>query len=214
MAKQTHPLAGGIGILAALALLFSASAGAELRSLGDSDLDDVVGQAEISISASLNLQENPSQTRCAGGCGARLAIQPAGSGNNYLVIDDISGKFSFDEVTLDVVTIKDGFGGDGAAFNSPGAARRPEGHQLPGPALHHRWRQQGARYRSRAGADQPGQRTHRRHPQAAGQRQYLHRRPALRANRRMAGQSRSAEVEEPLSLPRLNAGAKPSPRIA
>lgn len=36
MAKQTHPLAGGIGILAALALLFSASAGAELRSLGDS----------------------------------------------------------------------------------------------------------------------------------------------------------------------------------
>lgn len=106
MAKQTHPLAGGIGILAALALLFSASAGAELRSLGDSDLDDVVGQAGISISASLNLQENPSQTRCAGGCGARLAIQPAGSGNNYLVIDDISGKFSFDEVTLDVVTIK------------------------------------------------------------------------------------------------------------
>ncbi|MCG3029645.1 hypothetical protein L7Q76_18775, partial [Pseudomonas aeruginosa] len=78
MAKQTHPLAGGIGILAALALLFSASAGAELRSLGDSDLDDVVGQAGISISASLNLQENPSQTRCAGGCGARLAIQPAG----------------------------------------------------------------------------------------------------------------------------------------
>lgn len=74
---------------------------------------------EISISASLNLQENPSQTRCAGGCGARLAIQPAGSGNNYLVIDDISGKFSFDEVTLDVVTIKDGFGGDGAAFNRP-----------------------------------------------------------------------------------------------
>ncbi|WP_323743830.1 DUF6160 family protein, partial [Pseudomonas aeruginosa] len=68
MAKQTHPLAGGIGILAALALLFSASAGAELRSLGDSDLDDVVGQAGISISASLNLQENPSQTRCAGGC--------------------------------------------------------------------------------------------------------------------------------------------------
>ncbi|MCJ2359195.1 hypothetical protein IPC1339_23945 [Pseudomonas aeruginosa] len=119
MAKQTHPLAGGIGILAALALLFSASAGAELRSLGDSDLDDVVGQAGISISASLNLQENPSQTRCAGGCGARLAIQPAGSGNNYLVIDDISGKFSFDEVTLDVVTIKDGFGGDGAAFNRP-----------------------------------------------------------------------------------------------
>ncbi len=57
MAKQTHPLAGGIGILAALALLFSASAGAELRSLGDSDLDDVVGQAGISISASLNLQE-------------------------------------------------------------------------------------------------------------------------------------------------------------
>ncbi|MFX7377802.1 DUF6160 family protein, partial [Acinetobacter baumannii] len=52
MAKQTHPLAGGIGILAALALLFSASAGAELRSLGDSDLDDVVGQAGISISAS------------------------------------------------------------------------------------------------------------------------------------------------------------------
>ncbi|MFU7187740.1 DUF6160 family protein [Pseudomonas aeruginosa] len=119
MAKQTHPLAGGIGILAALALLFSASAGAELRSLGDSDLDDVVGQAGISISASLNLQENPSQTRCAGGCGARLAIQPAGSGNNYLVIDEISGKFSFDEVTLDVVTIKDGFGGDGAAFNRP-----------------------------------------------------------------------------------------------
>ena len=66
----------------------------------------MVGQAGISISASLNLQENPSQTRCAGGCGARLAIQPAGSGNNYLVIDDISGKFSFDEVTLDVVTIR------------------------------------------------------------------------------------------------------------
>ncbi len=132
MAKQTHPLAGGIGILAALALLFSASAGAELRLLGDGDLDDVVGQAGISISASLNLQENPSQTRCAGGCGARLAIQPAGSGNNYLVIDDISGKFSFDEVTLDVVTIKDGFGGDGAAVLA--LMPNPEAVELDGRA--------------------------------------------------------------------------------
>lgn len=200
MAKQTHPLAGGIGILAALALLFSASAGAELRSLGDSDLDDVVGQAGISISASLNLQENPSQTRCAGGCGARLAIQPAGSGNNYLVIDDISGKFSFDEVTLDVVTIKDGFGGDGAAFNRPvlrvglkDTSFQDLRFTIAG-ANKARGTDPGLVQTNLVSARIDG-------TLAARQRQHLHRRPALRANRRMAGQSRSAEVEEPLSLP-------------
>lgn len=118
MAKQTHPLAGGIGILAALALLFSASAGAELRSLGDSDLTTWSARPG-SASAPRSISRKILRRRAAPAAAARLAIQPAGSGNNYLVIDDISGKFSFDEVTLDVVTIKDGFGGDGAAFNRP-----------------------------------------------------------------------------------------------
>ena len=46
-----------------------------------------------------------------------MAIQAAGSGNNFLVLDNISGTFSFDEVTVDILSINSGFGGDGAAFN-------------------------------------------------------------------------------------------------
>ena len=74
MAKQTHPLAGGIGILAALALLFSASAGAELRSLGDSDLDDVVGQAGISIS---ERNSAPAEALNSSASAARMPMPPA-----------------------------------------------------------------------------------------------------------------------------------------
>lgn len=117
MVKQIYLLVGGIGIFVVLVLLFSVLVGVELCLLGDSDLDDVVGQVGISISVLFNFQENFLQMCCVGGCGVCLVIQLVGSGNNYLVIDDISGKFSFDEVILDVVIIKDGFGGDGVVFN-------------------------------------------------------------------------------------------------
>jgi len=106
------------GLLALFAsLLPLAGLQAELRNLADDDLGSVVGQSGLSLSISATLQRNTANTRCPGGCGARLAIQPAGSGNNFLILDNISGTFSFDETTLDVVTISSGFGGDGAAFN-------------------------------------------------------------------------------------------------
>ncbi|WBG63803.1 DUF6160 family protein [Pseudomonas citronellolis] len=103
--------------VALLAMLTGPLAQAELRTLPDDDLGQVVGQDGLSLGVTVNIQKTPSITRCPGGCGARVAIQPAGSGNNFLVLDNISGTFSFDEVTVDILSINSGFGGDGAAFN-------------------------------------------------------------------------------------------------
>ena len=105
--------------VALLAMLAGPLAQAELRTLPDDDLGQVVGQDGLSLGVTVNIQKTPSITRCPGGCGARVAIQPAGSGNNFLVLDNISGTFSFDEVTVDILSINSGFGGDGAAFNRP-----------------------------------------------------------------------------------------------
>lgn len=102
-----------------LALLFSAGqAAAELRPLAEDELQEISGQAGLSISADLNFAVNPAQTRCPGGCGMRVAIKPANSAG-FLVLDNIQGTFSFQGLSFDIVTIDSGYDGDGAAFNAP-----------------------------------------------------------------------------------------------
>lgn len=106
--------------------LFAAGAVAELRPLDEAQLQMVSGQQGISLSANLNFARNPANTLCAGGvaaggCGARLAIRPAG-GAGYLVLDNISGAFSFDGATLDIVALDSsaGFAAESAAAGTQG----------------------------------------------------------------------------------------------
>lgn len=94
------------GLLAGLA---ADMAGAELRPMPEDELQQVSGQAGISLSANLNFARRPSDSRCPGGCGARLAIKPA-KGAGFLVLDNISGAFVFDGATLDIVGIDAGAG--------------------------------------------------------------------------------------------------------
>lgn len=89
---------------------------AELRPLAETELEAVNGQDGISVSAAIRLNANPHETRCPGGCGARVAIRP-GHSDGVIAIDNIKGTFSFDGLTLDVVTIDSGFNGEGALFN-------------------------------------------------------------------------------------------------
>jgi len=94
------------GLLAGLA---ADMAVAELRPMPEDELQQVSGQAGISLSANLNFARRPSDSRCPGGCGARLAIKPA-KGAGFLVLDNISGAFVFDGATLDIVGIDAGAG--------------------------------------------------------------------------------------------------------
>ena len=109
-----------VSILAGLlAALLASLASAELRPLPEDELQHVSGQAGISLSANLNFARRPSDSRCPGGCGARLAIQPA-QGAGFLVLDNISGAFVFDGASLDIVGIDAaaGFAAEGAASGS------------------------------------------------------------------------------------------------
>lgn len=101
-----------------LALLFVAGpVAAELQPLQEDEMQQVSGQAGLSIAANLNFAANPAQTRCPGGCGTRVAIRP-GNSAGVIVLDNIRGMFSFDGVTIDMEKLNSGFDGDGAAFNS------------------------------------------------------------------------------------------------
>lgn len=102
--------------LSALLLLAAAGAQAELRNLDDSEMSDVSGQDGVSLSVNFNVAPVAGSTRCPNGCGARLAIQPLNS-TGFIVLDNIKGTFSFDGMSLDMVTINSGFNGDGALFN-------------------------------------------------------------------------------------------------
>src|SRR3990167_4585559 len=83
-----------------LALLFMAwPVLAELRPLAEDELQGISGQAGLSISASLNFAANPAQTRCPGGCGTRVAIQPANS-SGFIVLDNIQGAFNASAMRL------------------------------------------------------------------------------------------------------------------
>ncbi|KAF1072007.1 MAG: hypothetical protein GAK45_00348 [Pseudomonas citronellolis] len=104
-----------ISLCAGLALI-ATLAQAEMRDLDDHEMADVSGQDGVSLSVNLSLAGNAADTRCSGGCGARLAIQPMSS-TGYLVIDNVKGTFAFDGMTLDVVTINSGYNGEGAQFN-------------------------------------------------------------------------------------------------
>jgi len=106
--------------------LLGLSAAAELRPLDENELQTVSGQAGISLSANLNFARTATNTLCAGGvaaggCGARVAIKPAG-GAGYLVLDNLSGAFSFDGAVLDIVALDStgGFGAESAAAGTQG----------------------------------------------------------------------------------------------
>lgn len=103
------------GLLAAL-LLAAPLAHAEMHGLDDNEMSSVNGQDGVSLSVNFNLAANSADTRCTGGCGARLAIQPMNS-TGYIVLDNFKGTFSFDGMSIDVVNINSGFNGDGALFN-------------------------------------------------------------------------------------------------
>lgn len=98
-----------LGLLCPLAM-------ADLRPLAETELEAINGQDGLSISASISFNANPAITRCPGGCGARMTIRP-GQSEGVIAIDNIKGTFSFDGVTLDIVTIDSGFDGEGAQFN-------------------------------------------------------------------------------------------------
>ncbi|WP_152226058.1 DUF6160 family protein [Pseudomonas sp. SCB32] len=102
--------------LSAVLLLAAAGAHAELRNLDDGEMSDVSGQDGVSLSVNFNVAPVAGDTRCTDGCGARLAIQPLNS-TGFIVLDNIKGTFSFDGMSLDMVTINSGFNGDGALFN-------------------------------------------------------------------------------------------------
>ena len=105
-----------IRLLAFLLSLAAPLVMADLRPLEETELEAVNGQDGISISATLRFSPNAALTRCPGGCGARVAIRP-GQSEGIIAIDNIKGGFSFDGVTLDIVTIDSGFNGEGAQFN-------------------------------------------------------------------------------------------------
>jgi len=97
--------------------LLASGVQAEMRGLDDADLAAVNGQAGVSLSANLRFNKTPANTRCnvggaTGGCGTRIALNFNG-GPGFLVIDNLSGAFSFDGAVLDVVSI-DSSGGFGA----------------------------------------------------------------------------------------------------
>lgn len=102
--------------LLALLLLAATPVQAEMRDLDDGEMASVNGQNGVSLAVNFNLAANAADTRCSGGCGARLAIQPMNS-TGYVVLDNFKGTFSFDGMTIDVVNINSGYNGDGAAFN-------------------------------------------------------------------------------------------------
>lgn len=104
-------IAVGLGVCFA-----SFAAFAELRPLDEGELQDVNGQSGISLSANLKFAANSANTRCPGGCGTRVAFQPA-KGVGFLVLDNIRGAFSFEGATIDIVGIDSaaGFGAEGAA---------------------------------------------------------------------------------------------------
>lgn len=99
-------------LFAGLFCLAAPLAMADLRPLEETELAAVNGQDGLTISASIRFNPNVSQTRCAGGCGARVTIRP-GQSAGVIAIDNIKGGFSFDGVTLDIVTINSGFNGEG-----------------------------------------------------------------------------------------------------
>jgi hypothetical protein len=106
--------------------MFAAYVSAELRPLDEPELQAVSAQAGISLSANLTFALNAGNTNCAGGvaaggCGARLAFKPAG-GAGYLVVDNLSGAFSFDGATLDIVALDSsgGFGAESAVAGTQG----------------------------------------------------------------------------------------------
>lgn len=112
-----HPLPGrGIARLGAVLALASCAAHAELRGLDDAAMSGISGRDGITLNGHLNLAAAPADSRCAGGCGARLAFQPTNS-SGFIVIDNVKGTFGFDNTTLDIVTIDSGFNGDGKLFS-------------------------------------------------------------------------------------------------
>lgn len=102
--------------IACFLALLAPVAAADLQPLAEEELQAVDGQAGISLAVDLHINRNPANTRCSGGCGARLTFRP-GQSDGYIVLDNIQGRFSFEGVTVDIEHIDSGFNGEGAQFN-------------------------------------------------------------------------------------------------
>lgn len=98
---------------------------AEMASIDDTELAEVTGQSGVYLTGEVSFNEEGGPLEdsyfglCSDAnkvCGARLAFQTEQNGG-WFVIDDIRGSVSFEGLTLQLKTISDGFGGDGALFN-------------------------------------------------------------------------------------------------
>src|SRR5690606_41321731 len=85
-------------LFAGLFCLAAPLAMADLRPLEETELAAVNGQDGLTISASIRFNPNVSQTRCPGGCGARVIVRP-GQSAGVIAIDNNKGGYSFDCVS-------------------------------------------------------------------------------------------------------------------
>jgi hypothetical protein len=108
-----------------LLLLVPVLAFAEMASIDDSELAEVTGQSGVYLTGEVSFNEEGGPLEdsyfglCTDAnkvCGARIAVQTEENGG-WFVLDDIRGSISFEGLTVQLKTISDGFGGDGALFN-------------------------------------------------------------------------------------------------
>ena len=101
-------------------LIFSA-ANAELKPLAPDEMDSVSGQGGVYLSGEITINKNGGPLwdnsrngqNCSGKCGLRFAVSVDASGNEWYVLDDVSGGMSFEGLTLRTEYIeKDEEGGD------------------------------------------------------------------------------------------------------
>jgi len=106
-------------------LLMPALGSAEMASIADEELSEVTGQSGVYLTGEIAINENGGTlddayfgdcSDAAKKCGARLSFQTQQNGG-WFVLDDIRGTIAFEGLTLQVINISSGFGGDGALFN-------------------------------------------------------------------------------------------------
>lgn len=106
-------------------LLMPALGSAEMASIADEELSEVTGQSGVYLTGEISINESGGTLDDAyfgdcldatKKCGARLSFQTQQNGG-WFVLDDIRGTIAFEGLTLQVINISSGFGGDGALFN-------------------------------------------------------------------------------------------------
>jgi len=100
-----------------IALTFLPFTAFSLEPLNDSSMSDFTGQAGISISAEVTINENGGPLD--GTKGGRIAVSSGStdSSNGWLIYDNVKGSLSYENMTIKTREINSGFNGDGAEFN-------------------------------------------------------------------------------------------------